>query len=564
MNIPIIPVMPCSACGTPWLVSHKYEKLYCPDCLGIEVVNPQNAKEEIENARQFVSEDRTMDILKNYDKNHLLLLLMDELNRISHAFYDGAETGLPVRKFAYISYLMKLIYERGDFGTEYFEHQEEGLPKDIELILEWIDRVIRRIDQVEDGFRYAVSPPVSIPSSVPFVGEYVFFDSEYRYCFQRCLRSLIGGHEEEMDLFFEVHEETRSFERTDVDEIDSLEDLTGTFFEIIVTMAFMFSVDNTLNEIYYTSLPEKMDAFDLKDLLNCIDSQFSDEGIAQIDETGMLPVAGEEGVDNCGESIFGSAWGEAKSKLVVGESNLDAHPFLFKIIRERVVAEPAGRPPVTVDEPIILYPRYYNQLIRFQLFPFLENGDSPDGEALLDNECEKRGRQFEQNLFNHLIDRGYECYLSAWFTKSDQREIDLIVVNYPRDELWFIECKFLLPATHMRTVGGVSKLNQKFDSKVFKEETEHYDAESGEPFPEKVRIWLNQKDGQEFLSHVGPDGENRQKQVFQEKWGELDPRMIVVSNVVPSYIEKQGVEFLTDIEFLELLNDELGIYTGNA
>ncbi|CDK37985.1 hypothetical protein BN903_185 [Halorubrum sp. AJ67] len=37
--------------------------------------------------------------------------------------------------------------------------------------------------------------------------------------------------------------------------------------------------------------------------------------------------------------------------------------------------------------------------------------------------------------------------------------------------------------------------------------------------------------------------------------------MFVVSNVVPSYIEKQGVEFLTDVEFIEMLEGELEVYT---
>jgi len=182
-------------------------------------------------------------------------------------------------------------------------------------------------------------------------------------------------------------------------------------------------------------------------------------------------VADEEGVDLCGEDVFEDDWEDVKRKLIVSEDNLDAHPFLFKLIREKVISKPAGRPPVTVNIPEILYPRYYNLLIRFQLFPMLENGDSKSGQELLDDECDTRGRQFERNLYEYLEGNGYECFHSSWFTKSDQREIDLIVVDQDEGELWFVECKFFLPETHMRTADGIVRLNQKFDSKVFREDT---------------------------------------------------------------------------------------------
>jgi hypothetical protein len=556
--------MPCLTCGTPLLVGHKFNSLYCPNCLDLGVVDPENVQEQIDQTRQIVSEDQAMTMLNEYDKNHLILLLIDELNRISHSFYDQFDSELPIRKFAYTSYLLKLVYERDDFGDEQFEYQEDNLPETIGLIYDLIDKVYRKLDQVEDGFVYAVKPPVEPHNPKPFVGEHIFFESEYRYCFLRCLDSLAGGSKEGIEFFYRAHEEARSFEKTDVDNIDSLQEFISTFFEIIVTMAFMLSTDKTLNKIYHKSLPDSVDAFDLKGFLDCIDSQFTEEGIAHIDETGTLPVAAEEGVNQCGENVFGDDWEAVRESLLVSENNVDAHPFLFKIIREHVITQDAGRPPVTKDEPVILYPRYYNQLIRFQLFPLLENGDSPSGQDLLDKECKSRGEQFEYNLYEFLKDDGYECYYSSWFTKSDQHEIDLIVVNQSDEELWFIECKFLLPETHMRTASGVIRLNQKFDSKVYKEDTEHYDAESGKPFPEKVETWLNEKPGDSFLSHLDRDCEERVEQQFAEKWTDFDVRMFVVSNVVPSYIEKQNVEFLTDVEFIEMLEDEVEIYTPKS
>ena len=43
--------------------------------------------------------------------------------------------------------------------------------------------------------------------------------------------------------------------------------------------------------------------------------------------------------------------------------------------------------------------------------------------------------------------------------------------------------------------------------------------------------------------------------MFKEEWKDLDVEMYVVSNVVPSYIEKQNVRFLTDLEFYKWINN---------
>jgi hypothetical protein len=47
----------------------------------------------------------------------------------------------------------------------------------------------------------------------------------------------------------------------------------------------------------------------------------------------------------------------------------------------------------------------------------------------------------------------------------------------------------------------------------------------------------------------------------RDSWQQLETRKLVVSNLVPSYIEKETVEFRTDLELLEMIEDEDGVYT---
>lgn len=44
-------------------------------------------------------------------------------------------------------------------------------------------------------------------------------------------------------------------------------------------------------------------------------------------------------------------------------------------------------------------------------------------------------------------------------------------------------------------------------------------------------------------------------------WQDLKVRKMVVSNIVPSYIQKDMVEFRTDMELLKMIEDEDDVYT---
>ena len=419
---------------------------------------------------------------------------------------------------------------------------------------------MRSLDHVEDWFRLCLEHQVPMSNGKFLFGDYDLRDTEYRYCFQRCLRSLIGGREEDIELFDKTHEEIRDFERPSSEEIETLEDFGDIFYGFILSMLFIASADSTVGDIYDTTMPDHVSVFNLSNLFDRIDEQFANEEGEVVLQDSTLAWTNEDGLAQAGENTFGDDWEEVREYVVVGKDNLDAHPFLFEVTITVAYYQQQGRPPKTREHMRFIYPRWYAQLLRYQIFPLLQNGDGDSGHEILNTVATQRGKQFEENLYDYLTGRGFECYHSAEIPGEESSEIDLLVVNDEEDELWFVECKYLMPEILMNTAQGIEDLNGKFDHKVFNIEAEGYEGSpTGLPFPEKVETWLKLDSGDRFTAQ-DEDGEESEHE-FQDSWLDLKARKMVVSNLVPSYVEKETVEFRTDIELLEMIEDEDSVYT---
>lgn len=551
--------MPCSECGHLLFADHANEKLLCPACLHVEIADRDVVKDKIKRDRQLLRDENIVQLMQDYDKGHLLLYLIERLNKISHDFYENRR--LKMREFAYINYLINIVYptDESTFGDKYLERGDE-LDEEIDTLLSAQAELVRALKHVEDRFRLCLEYPVPMEDGRFLFGDYNLRDTEYRYCFQRCLRSLIGGREEDLELFDKTHEEIRGFERPSSEEIDTPVDFGDTFYEFILSMLFVASADDTVGNIYGTSMPDYVSVFDLSDLLDKINEQFiNEEGEVMLQDS-TLAWTTEEGLAEAGEATFGDDWEEVRDYVVVGKDNLDAHPFLFEVTVTEVYYQQRGRPPKTREYTRFIYPRWYAQLLRFQIFPLLKNGDEDSGHEILNTVATRRGKDFEENLYEYLSDRGFECYHSAEIPGEDSFEIDLLVVNDEEDELWFIECKYLMPEVLMNTAEGIETLNGKFDHKVFNIEADGYEGSpTGVTFPEKVETWLGLDLGDRFTAR-GEDGEKTEHEI-QDRWEELDARKMVVSNLVPSYGVKETVEFRTDMELLEMIEDDDRVYT---
>lgn len=497
--------------------------------------------------------------MQDYKKSHLLLYLIERLNIVSHGFYENRR--LNMREFAYLNYLIKLVYstDKSEFGDQYLDRGDE-LDEEIDMLLSTQAKLVRALDHIEDRFRLCLEYPVPMDNGKFLFADYDLRDTEYRYCFQRCLCSLICGREEDVELFDKTHEKIRNFERPSIEEIDTLENFGDTFYGFILSMLFIASSDSTVGDIYGTLMPDHVSVFDLKEFLDRIDSQFADEEGELILQDSTLAMTEEDGLNRAGENTFDDDWQEVWEYVVVSEDNLDAHPFLFEIEITDVYYQQQGRPPKTRELTRFIYPRWYAQLLRYQIFPLLQNGDEDSGHEILSTVATRRGKQFEENLYEYLTGCSFECYHSAEIPGEDSSEIDLLIVNEQEEEFWFVECKYLMPELLMNTAEGVEALNGKFDHKVFNIEADGYQGTpTGLPFPEKVETWLGLDPGDRFTAQ-DENGEEKEHEM-KESWQELKVRKMVVSNLVPSYIIKETVEFRTDMELLEMIEDKDDVYT---
>lgn len=548
--------MPCADCGHLLLVSYDTESLYCPNCLEIELEDRDELYEKIERDRELLREDNLVKIIEEYDKGHLLLYLMERLNIISHELFENRRLNL--REFSYLNYLIKLIYSANSnrFGDQHLDRGEE-VNDEIDALLSSQSELVAALDHLEDEFRLPVKYEVPMPQGRFLFQDYDLRDSEYRYCFHRCLRSLIGGTEEDLDIFDETQNNVRSFTRPELDEVETLEDWANCFHGFIMSMLFVASADQTVGDTYTTFLPDHVSVFDLTEIFDRIDSQFLDKdgNIALEDST--LASTEEDEFNDIGQAVFDEEWEDVQEHIVINSDNTDAHPFLFEINVDEVRYQQQGRPPITREATKFVYPRWYSKLLRFQIFPLLKNGEDDTGHEILKNISTRRGLEFEENLYDYLVDEGFDCYHSAEIPGENSSEIDLLVVNEEADELWFIECKYLMPEILMRTREGIESLNSKFDHKVFNIEAEEYEGSpTGVPFPEKVSTWNELDRGDEF---TGEDGEN--SHTYPGEWTGFESRMMVVSNLIPSYVNKHGVEFRTDMEFIQMLKGDNPVFT---
>jgi len=537
------------------MVNHTHQKLICPFCSNVNIEDQGIIDEKVEAGLEYFREDNLMDVVEDYSKGNLLLYLMERLNKISGDFLDTRR--LDVTEFSYLNHLIKTIYPRSEFGDRHLDRGDE-LDDKIDALIKAQSKLVRNLKHAEDGFNYCVHRPVA--GNTPFFGEYDLYETEYNWTYYRCLRSLGCGLEKDVELFDKVQREFRDFDLPDGGIFDSLDNFVKSSFEFIVELLFLASADDTVGNIYYTDLPDEISVLDLHEFLEQINKQFEDPQGVLILQDHTLGMASKEEVEVIGERVFGELWPEVEEKIIISEENLDAHPFLFKMDVEKVVKQRAGRGPLTREVPRIIYPHFYDSLLLFQLFPLLENGDNPSGHDLLSEENRRRSELFERNLYEYLDSQGFECYHSAEIRGSDREEIDVLLVNEEEAELWFIEAKFILPETDMSTSSGIENLNGKFDFKVFNDEDGYIGEPTGDPFTQKVSEWLCLEQDDVFTSQTGPQEGDREDHSFDGDWLELTPRKLVVSNLTPSYVEKQGVRFLTDLEFMGFLEGERTLY----
>lgn len=500
--------------------------------------------------KDFFTDEKIVSVLQDYSKVNLIYNLFDRLNQTSFEFYDEVEQGIPVSEFGYTAYVLKQVYQVDEFGDELVEELPSSSGT-IETVRDAYSELIFRLRHARNRFTVCIRKDRFTNRMENFGSDYDRMQSEYGLCFSRCLDSVVCNNPENFDDFSYVSDELRAVEKTDFREAETPREFGDAWYQVIEQLRFLAASDDMIGPTYYTQFPEDVTIFDIYEFLERLDRLFNEEMWERIHEEVWIPPVKTQLVERCGRKAFGDDWDEVRELVILSEDNLDAHPLLFELDFRIEKELPGSRRPRAVPKKQIYYPRYFAQLLKFQIFPLLQNGDKSDsGHQILSDLTAERGKNRERNLHSFLTDHGIECYHGAE-TQKNENEVDLICV---RDgHIQIIEVKYLMPPIRINGPEGIRVLNEKFDLLIFNEKSENTSRDpEGKPFPEKVEAWRELEPGEEFRSQVSDDGEYQQQEI-PESWDGLDVEMLVVSNVVPSYIKKQGVRFITDLELYQMV-----------
>lgn len=340
---------------------------------------------------------------------------------------------------------------------------------------------------------------------------------------------------------------------TDRDAIKTVAEFGDFWYEFIVSLGFAATLEASLQDVFTTQFPDHVSIFDLEALFSRVDDAVSEQLQARPDGDHRSLSLDEDVFDDCGRDVFGDAWSEVKSCVLVTEDNTDAHPLFFKVSGTEAFKLPNWRQAKQRPFTIILYPDYFSLLLKFQIYPLLQNGDAPSSAEALADLTAKRGHVFERTIHDYLRDKEIQSYHSCKTAKQNGNEIDVIFVY--DETVYFTEIKFVLPTLNMQSQRGIRDVNDTFNAKIFKE-----DGSSGKPFHEKVEVWTTLEPGSTISHQPGPTREDRVHEAIQLPLSQVDYVPLVVSNFVPSYLEKYGVRFLTDLEFYQWINYDEDVF----
>lgn len=541
--------MPCPECKTPLVYDPDEEYLYCPEGCGLPVADRDEIRTKAHTLKDNVL--NATNILTLLDEFTAPQIIGELVRQANHAAFNFTqENRLDYTAFVYPALLIQRLYKEDEIFSNQIEHapgERDELEDRVTDVLNKGITLIGTLDQVKQEFRVPVEITLRYGDWTSFLGNYAFLKSEYWFCMQRCMQSTIGGWGDIREDFLETREAIRKFDRPDQDGIDTPYDFGDFWFDLITSLGFATSLDPDAQKIFSTNFPSTVTIFDIRDFFDRIEEeprvrrQLRAAGEHDLRSAAMR----EHTFDECGEDVFGDEWPIVKDKILMSPDNTDAHPLFFKITGTEEIQLQPGRPTRERTITRVLYPDQLAFILQFQLFPLLHN-QSPDPQRRLIDRIngEERAPEFEQKVHEYLRGNDIESYHSCTLPGPNDREIDVLFV---RDEVvYFGEVKFFLPELELQSQNGIQNIDEEYDDEIFND---------GIPYPEKVSDWQSLEPGDRF-HHSGqePYGE------IPDVWSEYDTQMLVISNFTPSYIEKHGVRFITDLELRQWIDKDRDVF----
>jgi len=552
--------MPCSTCGRVLAYHIEKQVLYCPVCLDLPAADPEDVKKLASQIREeYLNDEQLMQILQECGSIRVIAQLTKELNEGAAGMVT--ENNMSFRQFFNALPVLKAVYEHND---KFNHHLESGTGDEQEEIAERVEGILNAgtvlipvLEQTKEDFAVPIHLSPLPPSSwQDFYANYWFPHSEFWWCSERCLRANVGAREEIREEFIQKEVIFRSFDRPDSQDFDSVREWADHWYGFIVSIGFASALDTTVDEAFTTKFPDSVSIFDLEALLDNVNDAVVDvvasRGRGDFRATG-IPT---HEFDEVGEGVFGDDWPAVRSSVLVSESNPDAHPLFFELSGTKSRQFSGGRPAREVPVDRVVYPDQFSQLVKFQLFPFLENGELEKSTAVLGPLTAKRGVEFERNVYEYLRDMPAtsDVFHSCKTSKQNGNEIDVVFRH--DGTTYFVEVKFLLPTLNMQSQDGIEEVNEKFDRKIFKETNDV----TGKPFPEKVTSYRGLATDAEISHQVSAADDDRERVQVPREWIDGQYEMLVVSNFVPAYLEKHGVRFLTDLELFQWLDNDEDVF----
>jgi len=555
--------MPCSDCGQVLVYDQGKNSLYCPACRSLSVVESDEINKEVTALqKQYFNYPDLVSLLDEFGSIRIIAELVEDLNEAAAGLQ--LENRMPFGRMFHTLPILVSVYEDIEEFDSHIDPSDEKAAKEVKEAIEAIQNADTNLVPILKGIQEDFIIPIKIADVQnhwkDFYKNHEFEKSEYWLCTERCMHANVGARDELREDFLQHQEIFRSFEKPETDNIETVQDFGDAWYSLIVSLGFAASLDNDVKTAFTTYFPDHVTIFDIQDLLYKVGKHVTELGfVLDREDFRSVPIS-ESDFDKCGEEVFGEEhWEDVKNLVLVSKETPDAHPLFFKISGTKEEKRQGWRTSRPVPYNRVLFGDYLAKITKFQVYPFLKNGDAAKSTDILDDLTAKRGHQFERFVYEYLLKTKStsDVYFSCKTSKQQGNEIDVIFTH--DGTVYFVECKFMLPTLNMRSQKGIQKINKKFDKKVFKEG----ENVNGKSFDKKVTAWRALDNEDEILHRPTSDVSKREWTTVPEDWISRDYKMLTVSNFVPSYLKKRGVRFITDLELYKWIeNDEDVFYNS--
>lgn len=550
--------MPCTVCGQLLAVrnfdSDKLQThLYCPQCEGLDI----ESQSVIESKAEYLINDSKLSAeniprgLGEYNKHEVLGFLIHRINKHINRFFN--KNGLYTFEFGHLASLIYSVYRAEGFGNKSISDQDE-VWKSVTTLRDGFSKLHTAFLDSKHEFALCERNPGYSGSFRNFAQDYSLYASEYFFGFRRIITALVCGDPADWDTYTKVTENIRSFQDLrQTEDPETVEEYGDYWYQFINQLKAVASMDPMISEVYSTRMPDEVTIFQVRDFIEGLNKSL---GPAQRKKAsnGNWIILDERDIELAGKEAFGEYWKEVRPLVIVSENNLEAHPFVFQVDYTEAYESAERDETVSVKKSEYLYPRDYARLAMYQIFPLLRNkGTGDSGHEILKRMTEKRSDSYEEQFYEFLKEKADRCYLRPEISDSDGSEIDIIYLN--NNEIHFVELKLFMPSIMMRSREGITTVNQKFDLEIFNEESEDsHRTPSGPTLPKKIERWLELESGDVFNADRAY-GTKKDDEQLVENWWENTVRKFVVSNLTPTYVERDGIRFLTDFEYVRLIDE---------